>query len=272
VCKDIRPRHTRMRAEAQRSLRWLVIGASVLCALAGSGPASRQHVRPAWLRHVASKGNLATKLLRRVRSGRSQSRSAVSAVISAPPPPPTVQQPPAPPAIKKKYGGGKNRSDGVYLLSQMSTLQVTQQWRGHDGETSVEFQQMLPKIMIWSTGIEYPYPKQWSHTEYPPKFVLGRYKNNEIDSIMLCRGTSPEYAPHALTFVVDFVAVDPEKGVNVALPLLEKIRTMGIQFKVPIDYNAVKDVYAGEIEALRNSLGDDPSFNYWVMQNSGKLY
>jgi len=252
----------------------VVVGVSMLYALAAPGIISQQRVRPVCVSHVASSGNLATKLLQRARRTvrRDPRRSAVvSSLVVTPPTPPTVKQPPAPPASKKKDGGG-NRPDGVYLLSQMSTLKVTQQWRDHEGETSEEFQQMLPKIMIWSTGIENPYPKQWSHTEYPPRFVLGRFKNNQIESIMLCRGTSPEYAPHALTFVVDFVAVDPDKQVNTALPLLEKIRTMGIQFKVPIDYSGVKEVYAGEIETLRNSLGDDPSFNYWVMQNSGKLY
>lgn len=58
--------------------------------------------------------------------------------------PPTITRPPAPPSniqkympssfemdrnlipflFRKKYGGGRNRSDGVYLLSQLSTLQV----------------------------------------------------------------------------------------------------------------------------------------------------
>jgi len=131
---------------------------------------------------------------------------------------------------------------------------------------------MIPKIMIWSTGIEYPYPSHWSVTEYPPKFVLGYYKKNVIESIILARGTTPEYAPHALTFVTDFIAVDPDKNVSKALPVLEKIRNIGIAFRVPIDYTAIKNSYNGEIEILRNSLGDDPSFNYWVMQNSGKLY
>eukprot|EP00467_Chlorarachnion_reptans_P016599 CAMPEP_0114516696 /NCGR_PEP_ID=MMETSP0109-20121206/17471_1 /TAXON_ID=29199 /ORGANISM="Chlorarachnion reptans, Strain CCCM449" /LENGTH=190 /DNA_ID=CAMNT_0001697113 /DNA_START=534 /DNA_END=1106 /DNA_ORIENTATION=- len=186
--------------------------------------------------------------------------------------PPVINRPPAPPANiqKKKYGGGQNRSDGVYLLSQLSTLQVTQEWEGHNGETSREFKDMLPKIMIWATGIEYPYPSTWSHYEYPPRFVLGYYRNNVIESILLARGTTPEYAPHALTFVVDFIAIDPDKELKLALPVLEKMRTMGITFRVPVDYTSIKEAYDGEIERLRNSLGDDPSFNYWVMQNSGK--
>eukprot|EP00466_Bigelowiella_natans_P006180 jgi/Bigna1/91318/estExt_fgenesh1_pg.C_960051 len=149
--------------------------------------------------------------------------------------PPTIA-PPAPPQdiTRKKYGGGKNRSDGVYLLSQLSTLQVTQEWKDHEGESSSEFKAMLPKIMIWSTGIEYPYPTHWSQTEYPPKFVLGYYKKNVIESILLARGTTPEYAPHALTFVVDFIAIDPNKNISTVLPVLEKMRNIGISFRITL--------------------------------------
>jgi len=86
--------------------------------------------------------------------------------------------------------------------------------------------------MIWSTGIEYPYPTHWSQTEYPPKFVLGYYKKNVIESILLARGTTPEYAPHALTFVVDFIAIDPNKNISTVLPVLEKMRNIGISFRV----------------------------------------
>mmetsp|Transcript_23487 Transcript_23487/g.41559 ORF Transcript_23487/g.41559 Transcript_23487/m.41559 type:complete len:269 (-) Transcript_23487:202-1008(-) len=186
--------------------------------------------------------------------------------------PPTINKPPTiPPPIKKKYGGGRNRSDGVYLLSQISTLQVTQEWKSLP-DNEEEFEACLPKIMIWSTGIEYPYPTSWTHSVYPPKFVFGYYKNNVIDSILLARGTTPEYAPWALTFVVDHIAVDPRKNISSALPVLDKIRTLGIRFQVPVDWTSVKNAYNGEIDRLRLSLGEDPSFNYWVMQNSGKHF
>jgi len=155
-------------------------------------------------------------------------------------------------------------------LTAVSTLQVTQEWMDLPGEFSSEYQDMIPNIMMWSNGIQTPYPRQWSHLDYPPKFVLGYFHKNSVESMLLARATTPEYAPHALTFVVDFVAVDPRKNLSRSLPVLEKMRNMGIAFQVPIDWGEIKDVYGGELDRLRESLGEDPSFNYWVIQNSGK--